>query len=50
MIKIEKASKMIDDKFIFKDISLNVKKQETYLLVGPNGIGKTSLLKYSSSL
>ena len=45
MIKIEKASKMIDDKFIFKDISLNVKKQETYLLVGPNGIGKTSLLK-----
>ncbi|MBO4856980.1 MAG: ABC transporter ATP-binding protein [Treponema sp.] len=45
MINIQNITKRIKNKIVFEDISLQIKKQETYVLVGPNGIGKTSLLK-----
>ena len=45
MICIEKVSKAINQKTIFNNISLHCRKNEIYVLVGPNGIGKTSLLK-----
>lgn len=45
MIIVDKASKAINRKVMFDNISLRCSEKETYVLVGPNGIGKTSLLK-----
>ena len=50
MIDVEKVSKDIGSKQIFNDISLHCFAGETYILVGANGIGKTSLLKSILSL
>lgn len=45
MINVKNISKKIKHNLIYENISLHIKEQETYVLVGPNGIGKTSLLK-----
>ena len=45
MIKIQNISKIVNKKTIFNNISLNCKKNDCFILVGPNGIGKTSLIK-----
>lgn len=45
MIKIQNISKTVNNKTIFKNISLNCLKNDCFILVGPNGIGKTSLIK-----
>ncbi len=45
MIIVQNASKKINQKIIYEDISLHCFPKENYVLVGPNGIGKTSLLK-----
>lgn len=44
MIKVEVASKSFGDNQILKDISFEVKKGETLAILGPSGIGKSTLL------
>lgn len=45
VIKIKNFSKRFDDKVLFEDSSLLVKYKERAALLGPNGCGKTTLLK-----
>ena len=44
-INIEKATVMMDDKVILKDISLQVEKGEKCFILGANGAGKTTLIR-----
>lgn len=44
-IEIDKLSKSYQDKLVFKDFSLNIKKGSFVSFVGPFGCGKTTLLK-----
>ena len=45
MIVVDSISKRIKDKIIYSNISLSCPASCSYLLVGANGVGKTSLLK-----
>lgn len=42
---IENLTKSFADRDIYKDFNMEVKKGEIYGLIGPNGIGKTTLMK-----
>lgn len=42
---IEKVSKAFDDKVLFKNFSFTVEAGERVAIIGPNGIGKTTLLR-----
>ena len=44
MLKIEGLHVNIGDKEVIKDLNLHIKEGETFILFGPNGSGKTSLL------
>ncbi len=45
VLVVDKLSKMFEDNKIFENISLEVLKKEKVFLIGPNGTGKTTLLK-----
>jgi len=45
LIEIENLSAGYDEKLVLKDISLNVYKDDFLGIIGPNGGGKTTLLK-----
>jgi iron complex transport system ATP-binding protein len=46
MVNIEQVSFYYDPrKVLFKDLSLKLKKNRTLAILGPNGVGKTSLLR-----
>lgn len=45
VIKLEKVSFKYEEEWILKDISFSVNKKEFLGIVGPNGGGKTTLLK-----
>ena len=44
-VTIEKVSKAFDDKVLFKNFSFTVEAGERVAIIGPNGIGKTTLLR-----
>ncbi|WP_238918332.1 ABC transporter ATP-binding protein [Clostridium sp. YIM B02555] len=45
MIEINKLSFEIDEKVILKDINLKINKGTIFGIIGPNGVGKTTLLR-----
>ena len=45
VIKIEGIAKSFGDKQVLKDVNLNVYKGEKIVIIGPNGVGKSTLLK-----
>ncbi len=42
---VDHVSKNFKDKKVLKDVSLTIKKEEIYGLIGVNGVGKTTLIK-----
>ena len=50
MIKLKKIYKKFDDKVIFEDFSLDIEENKITCILGPSGIGKTTLLKLISGL
>ncbi len=49
MIKLENVNKVFGD-FSLKDINLNIKKGEYFVLLGPSGAGKTVILEIIAGL
>lgn len=45
IIKVEELHKKFDDRILLKDITFNLHRNEKCVIVGPNGIGKSTLLK-----
>lgn len=50
MIKINNLSKKYQDKYVVKDLNLEIKKGEVFSLLGPNGAGKTTTIKILTTL
>ncbi|MGG7177539.1 ABC transporter ATP-binding protein [Clostridium paraputrificum] len=45
MLEIKELSLQLDDKEILRNININIAKGKIYGLIGPNGVGKTTLIK-----
>jgi iron complex transport system ATP-binding protein len=45
MLKVDKLSVKLDNKNILNDISFNVNKNDIFMIIGPNGSGKTTIVK-----
>lgn len=50
MICLKNVSKMIDDKIIIDDISLEIQDGSSFALIGSNGAGKSTLLRLISGI
>lgn len=50
MLKLINISKQIDERLVLSNINLTFEKNLTYVILGPSGIGKTTLLNIISSL
>ncbi len=50
IVRLEGVSKKFDDKYIIKNISLDIKEGEFITLLGPSGCGKTTILRMISGL
>lgn len=46
MIKFENVSKILNGKPVLENLSFEVKKGETFVIVGPSGVGKSVTLKH----
>lgn len=45
MLELKDLSLFIDDKKLFSDVNLQIKKGEIHVFMGPNGVGKSSIAK-----
>lgn len=45
MLTIKNLNKKFDKKIIYENLDLELKKGEIFALIGPNGIGKTTLIR-----
>ncbi|QEY34515.1 ABC-F type ribosomal protection protein [Caproiciproducens galactitolivorans] len=45
VLTVENLALSFDGKHLFKDVNLHIRRRERVFLIGPNGCGKTSLLK-----
>ena len=45
VLKVDKVSKSFGDRCIIRNLSIQIKKGDRIGIVGPNGVGKTTLLK-----
>jgi ATP-binding cassette subfamily F protein 3 len=45
VVVTKNLSKSFEHKLLFENVNMNVLKQEKVFIVGPNGCGKTTLLK-----
>lgn len=50
MIKIDGITKVFDDKIIFKNFSLDIEENKITGILGPSGIGKTTLINIISGI
>ena len=50
LIKIENLNVTFDEKVVFRDFSLSLRKGSITCILGPSGSGKTTLLKALSGL
>ncbi|WP_315080036.1 ABC transporter ATP-binding protein [uncultured Clostridium sp.] len=50
MIQVNNLSFKIDDKEILKDINLNINEGKIFGIIGPNGVGKSTLLRCLSGI
>ncbi|WP_143809236.1 ATP-binding cassette domain-containing protein, partial [Oenococcus oeni] len=50
MLKIENLTKSYENKVVFKKLNLEINDGEVLSIVGPSGIGKTTLLKIIAGL
>lgn len=50
MIKVTNLSKVFGDKYLFKNVSFEIESGERVALVGPSGIGKSTLLRCIAGL
>lgn len=49
-LKLTNISYKIYDEYLFKNINLHLKHKDKIAIIGPNGVGKTTLLKIISGL
>ncbi|MGN2338650.1 ABC transporter ATP-binding protein [Clostridium cagae] len=50
MIQVDNLSFSIDEKEILKDINLNINEGKIFGIIGPNGVGKSTLLRCLSGI
>jgi ATP-binding cassette subfamily F protein 3 len=48
VLELKRASKAYDDIVVFKDLSLHIERGDRIALVGPNGVGKSTLMRMLS--
>ncbi|MBW6409395.1 ABC transporter ATP-binding protein [Clostridium weizhouense] len=50
MIQVNNLSFIIDEKEVLKDVNLQIKEGKIFGIIGPNGVGKTTLLRCLSGI
>lgn len=45
VVKANRISKLYEDKIVLEDVSFRVERDEKIAIIGPNGVGKSTLLK-----
>ena len=48
VLELKRAAKAYDDIVVFKDLSLHIERGDRIALVGPNGVGKSTLMRMLS--